>query len=55
MAAMSGLQQSLLQLLDRLPRLQQDKVLQQACSTQVRSLITSITLTTRPPHVCLHT
>jgi hypothetical protein len=55
MAAMSGLQQSLLQLLDRLPRLQQDKILQQACSTQVRSKTEFATLTNRLPPVCFHT
>lgn len=42
MAAMFGLQQSLLQLLDRLPRLQQDSSIKQACSTQVGSKHSSV-------------
>lgn len=47
MAAVSGLEQSLSQLLDRLPRLQQDTALQQACGTQV-SLIAFLAI------ICLH-
>jgi hypothetical protein len=44
MAAMTGLQQSLLQLLDRLPKLQQESTIKQASVTQVRCCDTSQTV-----------